>query len=66
MLLALLGGKQKDPVTAPLELEPRKVDFGIKRFDVYLTIAHLNDQRAGVSEVIRGFSQHSAHQIQPV
>jgi len=50
----------------PGEFQPGELHLRVKRLDVHLAVAHLDDQSTGLGEMVRRLRQNAAHQVQPV
>ncbi|MCY1430964.1 hypothetical protein D9M71_469240 [compost metagenome] len=50
----------------PGKFQPGKVHFRIKRLDVHLAVAHLDNQQPLFIEVIRRLGEHATHQVQTI
>ena len=51
---------------AALELQPGEIDFGVQRLDVYLAVAHFDNQQPLLGQVIGRFGEHAPYQVQTI
>ena len=66
MIAALLCRQHEHPMPTALEIKPGKIDFRVQRLNVNLAVTHLDNQQTLLGQMICGFSEHAAYQVQTI